>query len=101
MTLFGVDSSYDGQEYCYQWGRYSTDIAQPKIWVDLYDGGPRFETEIGLLKQVSQIGAFLHIFNGMLKVRCGGLLADFLEQAPRDDIPIEVEKKQDARADAA
>lgn len=101
ITLFGVDSSYDGREYCYEWGRYSTDIAQPKIWVDLYDGGPKYQTEVGLLKQVSQLGTFAEIFNGMLKFRCGGLLADFLKQAPRDDIPIEIEKKEDGRADAA
>lgn len=100
IILYGVDSSYDGQEYCYKWGRYSTDIAQPKIWVDLHDGGEKFETEVGLLKQVSQVGAFLHIFQGMLKVRCGGLMAAFLEQPARDDIPIEIEKKDD-RADAA
>lgn len=100
ITLYGVDSSYDGQEYCYQWGRYSCDIAQPKIWVDLYDGGPRYETEIGLMKQVSQLAAIVPIFNGMLKFKCGGLMRDFLMQTPRDDIPIEIEKK-DVRADAA
>ena len=100
ITLFGVDSSYDGQEYCYPWGRYSTDIANPKMWVDLYDGGPRYQTEVGLLKQVSQLAVLAPLFNGMLKFKCGGLMQDFLDQPARDDIPLEVEKKDERNADA-
>jgi hypothetical protein len=100
ITLYGCDSSYHGGEYCYQWGRYACDIDQPKVWVDLYDGGPVFETEVGLVKQVSQMGVIIQKFNGMLKIRCGGLMDAFLKAPIMSDECIEVEKP-DARADAA
>ena len=30
IVMYGVDSSYEGREYCYEWGTYSTDIAERK-----------------------------------------------------------------------
>lgn len=90
IMIFGADSSYDGGEYCYQWGRYACDIAQPKIWVDMNGEGP-FETEVGLMKQVSQMGVIIQKFNGMLKFKCGGLMDAFLRAPTMDDSVIEVE----------
>jgi hypothetical protein len=94
ITLFGADSSYAGGEYCYEWGSYSTDIAQPKIWVEV--GGNHYETEVGLMKQVSQMGVIMQKFNGMLKVKCGGLMDAFLKAPTMDDAIIEVETDDEA-----
>ena len=92
ITLFGADSSFDGREYCYKWGTYSCDIAATKVWVDVNGGnGQAFETELGLLKQVSQLGVLHTKFNGMLKFRCGGLMAAFMRAPTMDDSQIEVE----------
>lgn len=97
IVLFGADSSYDGRPYCYEWGRYPLDINVPTMWVEINDEGP-FETEIGLLKQVSQMGVLHDKFKGKLKFRCGGLMAAFLRAPIMDDSIIDVEKPD---ADAA
>ncbi len=90
ITLYGCDSSFNGSRYCYQWGRYSTDIANPSVMVEINKEGP-FETEVGLMKQVSQMGVLMTRFNGKLKVRCGGLMEAFLRAPIMDDSIIEVE----------
>jgi hypothetical protein len=99
IVLFGCDSSYQGGEYCYQWGRYATDIDAPKFWFEINGEGP-FETEIGLMKQISQMGVIIEKFRGMLKIRCGGLMAAFLRAPMADPSQFEV-VKNDAKADAA
>lgn len=95
ITLFGVDSSYDGGEYCYQWGRYKSDIAAPTFWFEINGEGP-FQSEIGLMKQISQMGVIIQKFRGMLKVRCGGLMAAFLKAPMADPGLFEVVKNADA-----
>ena len=68
ITIYGADSSFAGREYCYKWGTYACDIATPKVWVDVKGGdGRAFETELGLLKQVSQLGV-LHTKFGNAEV---------------------------------
>ncbi len=99
IVLFGVDSSYDGGEYCYQWGRYKSDIAAPTFWFEINGEGP-FQSEIGLMKQVSQLGVIIQKFRGMLKIRCGGLMAAFLRAPMAEPSQFEVEKK-DEKSDAA
>ena len=96
VTLFGADSSFDGRRYCYEWGRYPTDIDVETIWLEINGEGP-FETEIGLLKQVSQMGVLIDKFKGRLKVRCGGLMAAFLRAPIMDPSIIEMEKGEEAR----
>ncbi len=91
MVMYGVDSSYQGREYCYEWGTYSTDIAGEKVWVKVTREGPAFETEVGLMKQCTQLAVLHAKFNGMLKFRCNGLLAAFMRSPMMDDSQIEVE----------
>lgn len=95
ITLFGCDSSYDGREYCYEWGRYKSDIAAPTFWFEINGEGP-FQSEIGLMKQISQMGVIIQKFRGMLKVRCGGLMAAFLKAPMADPALFEVVKNADA-----
>lgn len=92
ITLYGADSSYaeDGSEYCYQWGTYAHDIAQPKMEVLVNGEGP-FLTEVGLLKQVTVLNIMHEKFRGMLKFRCGGLMEAYLRAPVRDDLEIEIE----------
>lgn len=99
ITLFGVDSSYrSGDPYCYKWGTYECDIDQPRMLVEANGEGP-FETELGLMKQVSQLNVLHKRFGGKLKFRCDGLLAAFM-RAP--EVPSELfEIVDDDRADAA
>ena len=96
ITIYGADSSYDGREYCYEWGSYSTDIDEPRMWVEVE--GKHFQTELGLMKQVSQMGVILQRFNGMLKIKCDGLMDAFLKAPMMDDAIIDVEKDADANA---
>lgn len=103
ITLYGVDSSYaeDGSEYCYKWGTYKHDIAQPKMPVLVNGGGPSFLTEVGLLKQATVLNVMNDKFRGMLKFRCGGLMEAFLSAPVRDDLDIEIEEDEPERIDAA
>ena len=102
ITVFGADSSYDGREYCYEWGTYALDIAQPKMNISINGEGP-FETELGLMKQVSQLWVISNIINKkrpILKFKCRGLLAAFMRAPTLDDSVIE-RVEDDERTDAA
>lgn len=96
ITIFGADSSYEaGREYCYDWGRYGCDIASSRFLVEVNGEGP-FETELGLLKQVSQMGVIHKNFRGNMSIRCGGLMDAFMRAPTIDDSWIEVEKSDAA-----
>lgn len=93
ITLYGVDSSFDFEAgpYCYEWGTYGCDISGQLNKVMVNDEGP-FLTELGMLKQVSQLGIIHQTFRGMLKIRCGGLMDAYLRAPTMDDSEIEVAK---------
>lgn len=102
ITLFGVDSSYlEDSPYCYEWGTYQEDTKAPISPVMINGEGP-FYSEIGLLKQISQIHAMLEMYNNrpskinpdctrqILKVRAAGLLEAFLRSPALDENQFEV-----------
>jgi hypothetical protein len=94
INMVGVDSSYDKErgQYCYQWGTYKTDIAEMTIPVSINGEGPFF-TEIGLCKQVAQLGTMLTAFNRtkeMLKIDPAGLMGAFMRAPVLDETGIEV-----------
>jgi hypothetical protein len=94
INMIGVDSSYDKErgQYCYQWGTYKTDIAEMTIPVSINGEGPFF-TEIGLCKQVAQLGTMLTAFNRtkeMLKIDPAGLMGAFMRAPVLDETGIEV-----------
>ena len=94
INLIGVDSSYDREQgqYCYEWGMYETDIAEMTIPVSINGEGP-FYTEIGLCKQVAQLGTMLTGFNRkreMLKIHAAGLMGAYMRAPVMDDSVIEV-----------
>jgi hypothetical protein len=94
INMVGVDSSYDKErgQYCYQWGTYKTDIAEMIIPVSINGEGPFF-TEIGLCKQVAQLGTMLTAFNRtkeMLKIDPAGLMGAFMRAPMMDESGIEV-----------
>jgi hypothetical protein len=94
INMIGVDSSYDKErgQYCYQWGTYKTDIAEMTIPVSINGEGP-FYTEIGLCKQVAQLGTMLTAFNRtreMLKIDPAGLMGAFMRAPVLDESNIEV-----------
>lgn len=96
INLIGVDSSYDNErgQYCYEWGTYETDIAEMTIPVCINGEGP-FYTEIGLCKQIAQLGTMLTAFNRtreMLKIHPAGLMGAFMRAPTLDDSEIEVVK---------
>lgn len=105
ITLFGVDSSYIlTSPYCYSWGTYKEDTKAPISPVMINGEGP-FYSEMGLLKQISQIHAMLEMYNNrpsrinpncdrqILKVRAAGLLDAFLRSPMLDDSQFEVVKE--------
>jgi hypothetical protein len=94
INMVGVDSSYDKErgQYCYQWGTYKTDIAEMTIPVSINGEGPFF-TEIGLCKQVAQLGTMLTAFNRtkeMLKIDPAGLMGAFMRAPVLDETGIEI-----------
>jgi hypothetical protein len=94
INMIGVDSSYDKErgQYCYEWGTYKTDIAEMTIPVSINGEGPFF-TEIGLCKQVAQLGTMLTAFNRtreMLKIDPAGLMGAFMRAPVMDESGIEV-----------
>lgn len=100
FTVFGADSSYEGlQRYAYETGRFGCDNTQPYIMIEVNGEGP-FDTEIGLMKQVSQLAVIGRHFGDMMKFSVGGLMDAFLRAPIRDDSDIEL-VSDDARADAA
>ena len=98
ITLYGVDSSFQqGSPYCYRWGTYACDIDQPRFLIEANGEGP-FETELGLMKQVSQLNVLHQRFAGKLKFKCGGLLAAFMRAPEASSDLFEID---DERTDAA
>lgn len=97
ITLYGADSSFIDGRYCYRWGTYACDFDCEPVKVNC--NGEVFFSEIGLMKQVAQLGFMQQSFRGMLKFRCGGLMDAFLRAPMMDDSDIEV--VGDARPDAA
>lgn len=97
ITLYGADSSFadDGSEYCYKWGSYEHDIAQPKHKIMVNGEGP-FVSEVGLLKQASQLYSLHERFRGMLKFRCEGLLDAYMRAPVCDDSNLEIEEDEAA-----
>jgi hypothetical protein len=110
INMIGVDSSYDKErgQYCYQWGTYKTDIAEMTIPVTI-DGKEIFFTEIGLCKQIAQLGTMLTAFNRdgkeHLKIHPAGLMGAFMRSPMLDDSDIELCKFEEVfktvEADAA
>ncbi len=99
INMIGVDSSYDKEvgQYCYEWGTYSTDIAEMTIPVSINSEGPFF-TEIGLCKQIAQLGTMLTAFNRgkeMLKIHPAGLMGAFMRAPVLDDAEIKLVKFDD------
>lgn len=93
INMIGMDSSYDKDSgpYCYGWGSYATDIDALTIPVMCNGEGP-FLTEIGLAKQVAQLGTMLTAFNRkreMLKIHPAGLMGAFMRSPMLDDSAIE------------
>lgn len=98
ITLFGVDSSFaKGERYSYRHGTFECDSDAPTFWVETNGEGP-FETELCLMKQVSQLYALHQKFSGKLTFRCGGLLAAFMRAPAIDDSNFELVQDE---ADAA
>jgi hypothetical protein len=77
ITIYGADSSFSDGRYCYQHGTYGEDSIAPINRVMVNGEGP-FDTEICLLKQVSQLGVIALYWDGDLKFKCGGLLDAYL-----------------------
>lgn len=89
MTIYGADSSFDQSRYVYDDGTYGCDSQAPVNWVMIGDEGP-FPTEICLIKQVSQFGVIAERYKGILKFKCGGLLAAFLRAPMSDEAGLEI-----------
>lgn len=100
MTLFGADSSFSEQQYCYEWGTYACDIDQPIMWFEANGEGP-FPTELGLVKQASQLRMMHERMRGMLKFRCEGLLDAFMRAPMADESLFEMDTDEPSEADAA
>lgn len=94
INLVGVDSSFDNTkgQYCYEWGSYSTDIDAMIVPVMVNGEGPFF-TELGLMKQVTQLASMLKMFNQkkqMLKIHPAGFMGAVMRAPELDDSSIEV-----------
>lgn len=76
IVLFGCDSSFSEQTYCYQHGSFAEDTKNERFEVEI--NGRVFVTEMNMLKQVSVLGVMDTLFNGVLTFRCGGLMEAFL-----------------------
>lgn len=97
--LFGVDSSYsETSPYCYRWGSYKEDINQPIIPVMINGEGP-FYSEVGLLKQISQIYDTQREFRRRgisFEIHEAGLMGAYIRSPVLDDSMFEVEKNDAA-----
>ncbi len=94
INMMGMDSSYnmDTGPYCYEWGQYSTDINEMIVPVCVNGEGP-FYTELGLMKQVTQLTSMLKMFNQkreMLKIHPAGFMGAVMRAPELDDSAIEV-----------
>ncbi len=82
ITVYGADSSFDEDAYCYRTGAFREDTTRPRIPVEVAGTNKVFWTEANLLKQVSVFGVMMRMFNEthpILKMRCGGLMQAFLD----------------------
>lgn len=99
FKMFGVDSSYSPTgPYCYTWGSYKEDIKNPIIPVKINGEGP-FYTEVGLLKQISQIYDTQQQFNlrGLkFDIHGAGLMGAYMRSPVLDDSNFEIEKNDAA-----
>jgi hypothetical protein len=78
LTMFGADSSFaEGERYCYRHGTFIEDSIAPVNKVSVQ--GKVFETELCMMKQVSQLGVIAMYWDGDLKFKCGGLLDAYLK----------------------
>lgn len=104
IHLFGVDGSYTSKgPYCYHWGSYKEDIKEKVIPV-MIDGEGPFYSEVGLLKQITQLGFMLTMFNQKRKILTidpAGLMGAFMRSPMLDDSKIEVVPNEPPAADAA
>jgi hypothetical protein len=97
VTIYGADSSYArlsgwqklraaiglrGWRYVYKDGRFAEDSKAPLNRVIC--NGEVFDTEIGLIKQVSQFGVIAQWPEIKLTFKCGGLLDAYL-RAPTEE----------------
>lgn len=74
ITLFGADSSFDQDRYCYQAGRYKEDSTRQTIAVDV--NGAQYLTDINLMHQASQLGVIVDALG--LKIESDGLIAGYI-----------------------
>lgn len=89
VTLYGVDSSFNGSRYCYPDGTFPDDSVAPVSRVVCNGEGPFF-TEMCLMKQVSQLGVMAtHQTWGVdFKIRCHGLMAAYLRAPLETDADL-------------
>ena len=83
IHIFGGDSSYTQDRYCYQGGTYAEENKRAVMWVEV--DGATFPTVLGLAQQASQFCVIHEMFKGQLKFRCGGLTAALLASPIRDE----------------
>lgn len=79
IAIFGADSSFTGDRYCYGYGKYGEDSKANVLKVRV--GDEWFDTELGLMKQVAQLGVIAQHFDsdkGVISFRCRGLLDAYL-----------------------
>ena len=86
VTLFGVDSSFGQNRYCYKDGTYPDDSTAPPMRVMCNGEGP-FYSEICLVKQVSQLDVMMRHQTWGVKfaIRCGGLMDAYLRSPVEDE----------------
>lgn len=91
IVLFGADSSFEnGRIYCYDWGTFACDVNNSKVWIEVNGEGP-FQTELGLMKQVAQLGILKENFRDKMEFQCGGLMDAFLRSPVMDETNLEIE----------
>lgn len=101
ITIFGADCSFEESRYCYEHGTFREDSKAPINWVVVNKEGP-FPTELGLLKQASQLAVIQQGFNGRLSFKCGGLLDAYLRAPMMDESLIDAMRNHEtANSDAA
>ena len=79
MTIYGADSSFEDDRYCYGYGKYKEDSKAEILSVQVHGHGKKFKTELGLMKQVAQLGVIDMYFDGQISFKCGGLLDAYLK----------------------
>lgn len=84
VTLYGVDSSFNGTRYCYRDGMFPEDSTAPVVCIHINGEGP-FYTEMPLIQQISQLGvmATYQTWGVDFKIRCHGLMDAYM-RAPME-----------------